>query len=166
MNKLYVHSFNTNMGRIHTAASRNGLAIVTLPGESRRSFEATIKKMFDGYDILSGGTINKQAESQLSAFLRGELSKFTIKLDLQAPPFHKRVLQKVAQIPYGRTMSYGEIARALKNPRAVRAVGAANARNKLPLVIPCHRVVAATGLGGYAGGLPMKIKLLKMEGSL
>lgn len=166
MNRLYVHSFNTGMGRIHTAATREGLAIVTLPGESRRSFESTIKMLFAGHEILSGGTINKQAEKQLSSFLIGELTKFDLELDLHAPPFHKKVLQRVARIPYGRTMSYGEIARALNNPNAVRAVGAANAGNKLPLVIPCHRVVAASGLGGYAGGLPMKIKLLKMEGAL
>ncbi|MCK4301404.1 MAG: MGMT family protein, partial [candidate division Zixibacteria bacterium] len=69
----------------------------------------------------------------------------------------------VARIPYGRTCTYGEIARAVGHPRASRAVGGANANNNLPLVIPCHRVVAANGLGGYGGGLAMKRRLLKIE---
>ncbi len=74
------------------------------------------------------------------------------------------VLERVAAIPYGHTLTYGAIARAIGKPGAARAVGAANARNPLPLLIPCHRVVASNGLGGYGGGLAMKRRLLELEG--
>ncbi|TET95557.1 MAG: MGMT family protein, partial [Candidatus Zixiibacteriota bacterium] len=72
----------------------------------------------------------------------------------------------VARIPYGRTMTYGEVARAVGSPKACRAVGTANAQNNLPLVIPCHRVVASSGLGGYGGSVEMKKRLLRLEGAL
>ena len=166
MNNLYVHSFATSLGNIHTAATDKGLAIVSLPGKSRKSFESRINKHFPGYRVLSGGPINNQAQKQINAYLDGRLKKFTLKLDIQGTPFQKKILKQVARIPYGKTATYGEIAVLSGCPGASRAVGNANARNCLPLVIPCHRVVAVNGPGGYDGGVKMKLKLLKMEGSL
>jgi AraC family transcriptional regulator of adaptative response/methylated-DNA-[protein]-cysteine methyltransferase len=166
MKKLFLHSFATRIGIIRTAATEKGLALIFLPREPRKSFEIKIERLFSGYEICSGGKVNLQAEKQLAAYLDGRLKKFTLKLDIHASPFQKKVLQRVARIPYGKTMTYGEVARAVGSPRASRAVGSANAHNKLPLVIPCHRVVAATGLGGYGGGLKMKNRLLRLEGAL
>lgn len=164
MRKLYLHSFATKIGTIRTAATDRGLALVSLPSEPRKLFEGKIRKLFPGYEISAGGKINKQAQKQLNAYLDGSLRKFTLKLNIYASPFHKKVLKRVARIPYGQTMTYGEVACAVGQPRAYRAVGAANAQNNLPLVIPCHRVVGSTGLGGYGGGLEMKKRLLRMEG--
>ncbi len=165
MNKLYLHAFNTRFGTIRTAATENGLAMVALR-EPLHSFQARIKRRFAVCDVLPGGRINREAERQIKAFLTGRLKQFSIKLDVQGTLFQKKVLRRVARIPYGQTMRYGEIARAVGHPNAFRAVGTANARNDLPLVIPCHRVVARNGLGGYGGGVRLKRELLKMEGAL
>jgi O-6-methylguanine DNA methyltransferase len=166
MNNLYVHSFETGLGNVYTAATDKGLAIVSLPGKSRKSFETKINKHFPGFRILVGGPVNKQAQKQITAYLDGKLKKFTLELDIQGTPFQKKVLQQVARIPYGKTATYGEVAVLSGRPGAFRAVGNANACNCLPLVIPCHRVVAANGPGGYDGGVKMKLRLLKMEGSI
>ena len=95
------------------------------------------------------------------------LHVFEIDLDLRATPFQKAVYKHVAKIGYGETLSYSDIAEAMGNPKAVRAVGAANGANPIPLVIPCHRVIARGGaLQGYAGGLDLKARLLAMEQAL
>ncbi|MFQ5453585.1 MAG: methylated-DNA--[protein]-cysteine S-methyltransferase [Candidatus Zixiibacteriota bacterium] len=166
MKKLYVHSFKTKLGTVRTAATEKGITIISLPGESRQYFEGQIEKRFADYFIYQGGLLNRKAETQIKKFIDGKLKKFTLKLDIQGSLFQKKVLKKVAMIPYGKTMTYGEIAQSVGNPLACRAVGTANAKNKLPLVIPCHRVVASNGLGGFGGGMSLKKKLLKMEGAL
>jgi len=166
MEKLFVHSFSTTLGLVRTAATRNGLAVVSLPGQSKSSFEATLTRLFPRYDRQAGGSINLRAERQIQEYLGGKRRCFKIKLDIRGTAFQRLALGQVATIPYGRTMSYGQIAEAIGHPKASRAVGSANAENNLPIVIPCHRVVASKGLGGYGGGLPMKVRLLQMEGAL
>ncbi len=166
MKRLYIHSFETGMGTVRTAATDRGLAILSLPGESEKQFRTTIDRYFKGYELSAGGAVNREAEKQVKRYLEGKLTSFTVKLDIQGTEFQKRALGRVARIPYGKTTSYGEIARAIGAAGAARAVGSANARNNLPLIIPCHRVVASNGLGGYAGGLAMKTRLLKLEGAL
>ena len=105
-----------------------------------------------------------EAARQLRAYFAGELREFRLALDLRGTDFQKRVWREVAAIPYGETRSYGEIALAIGAPRAVRAVGAANGANPLPIVVPCHRVLGAGGkLTGYGGGLPLKRRLLDLE---
>ena len=166
MKKLFLHSFSSRIGAIRTAATEKGLALISLPREPRKSFERKIERLFSRYEICSGGKVNLQAEKQLAAYLDGRLKKFTLKLDIHASPFQKKVLKQVARIPYGRTITYGEVARAVGSPKAYRAVGTANAQNNLPVVIPCHRVVASSGLGGYGAGIEMKKRLLQIEGAL
>lgn len=166
MNRLYVHNFRTDLGTIRTAATDRGLALVALPGEPKKDFDSRIERYFSGYEIKTGGSVNLKAEKQLKRFLEGRLKRFDLKLDVQGTEFQKKALRRVARIPYGKTLTYGELAAAVGSPGAARAVGSANARNPLPLVIPCHRVVATNGLGGYGGGPGMKKKLLKMEGAL
>jgi methylated-DNA-[protein]-cysteine S-methyltransferase len=122
-----------------------------------------LRKKFSDCKVSSGGDFNRSVEKQITEYFAGRRRRFELKLDLQAPPFHVRVLKEVARIPFGKTKSYGEIAIAVSNPGASRAVGTANARNLIPIIIPCHRVVSATGLGGYGGGLPMKRFLLRLE---
>ena len=166
MKRLFIHSFKSPIGVIRLAATEKGLAVVSLPGESRSLFERQIERDFAGYEKTNGGRINKQAESQLRRYLGGKLRKFHLPIELEGTPFQKKVLRRVEKIPYGATTTYGELARAVGHPQASRAVGGANGSNRLPLVIPCHRVVASGGLGGYGGGLTLKKKLLKLEGAL
>ena len=85
----------------------------------------------------------------------------------RSSPFQVEVWRRLAAIPYGRTWSYSELARSLGKPLAVRAVGAANGRNPIPIILPCHRVIGADGsLTGFGGGLPVKAALLRLEGAL
>jgi methylated-DNA-[protein]-cysteine S-methyltransferase len=109
-----------------------------------------------------------EAAAQLQAYFAGELVEFDLPLDLRGTEFQRRCWLALATIPYGQTVSYGEQARRLGlGPDAARAVGAANGRNPLPLVLPCHRVIGADGsLTGFGGGLHVKRFLLELEGAL
>ena len=145
------------------AATDKGLAYLTLPGISCRSFKENLTKIFPDIDMIDDGRKFIKIIKQLNAYFEGKLNKFNINLDIQATSFEKRALRAVARIPYGKVKTYGEIAKQISHPKSARAVGNANARNKIPIIIPCHRVVAANGLGGYAGGLKLKKKLINLE---
>ncbi|MFI0806848.1 methylated-DNA--[protein]-cysteine S-methyltransferase [Streptomyces echinatus] len=104
------------------------------------------------------------AEEQLSAYFAGESKEFTLELRLQGTPFQRRVWEQLTRIPYGETRSYGQLAEALGNPKASRAVGLANGKNPIGIIVPCHRVIGASGdLTGYGGGLDRKRRLLDFE---
>jgi methylated-DNA-[protein]-cysteine S-methyltransferase len=104
------------------------------------------------------------AAKQLSEYFAGERQDFDLPLHPIGTPFQVNVWHALAKIPYGATISYGELARRIGQPEAVRAVGAANGRNPIPIVLPCHRVIGADGsLTGFGGGLPTKRFLLAME---
>jgi methylated-DNA-[protein]-cysteine S-methyltransferase len=106
----------------------------------------------------------RAVERQLREYFQGKRTAFDLKLHPKGTPFQKTVWKALAAIPYGETRSYGDIARAVGRPAAVRAVGLANGRNPLPIVVPCHRVIGASGmLVGYGGGLAVKQALLDRE---
>jgi methylated-DNA-[protein]-cysteine S-methyltransferase len=101
---------------------------------------------------------------QLAAYFRGELTEFDLPVAATGTPFQQRVWEALQRIPYGETWSYGRLAAEIGNPAASRAVGAANGRNPVSIVVPCHRVIGSTGaLTGYAGGLTTKEQLLSHE---
>ncbi len=101
---------------------------------------------------------------QLRAYFAGKLQAFDLPLAPRGTPFQQNVWRELRQIPYGHTLSYGELARRIGNPSASRAVGLANGSNPIPIVIPCHRVIGSNGkLTGYGGGLPIKQNLLALE---
>ena len=101
---------------------------------------------------------------QLNQYFMGIRKQFDISLKLKMPPFYKKVLKEVSEIPYGQTFSYKNIARKLNNPRAYRAVANANAANPIPIIIPCHRVIQSNGgLGNYGGGRQLKQSLVQIE---
>lgn len=103
---------------------------------------------------------------QFEAYFAGRLQRFSLPLAARGTPFQQSVWQALCDIPYGETTSYLEIARAIGNPKAMRAVGAANGRNPLSIIVPCHRVIGRSGeLIGYGGGLPIKRWLLAQEQS-
>ena len=101
---------------------------------------------------------------QLNAYFEGRLTRFSLKLAPEGTPFQQKVWMVLRKIPYGITVSYGDIAKRIGNPKASRAVGAANGQNPLSIVVPCHRVIGQSGdLVGYGGGLPIKKSLLALE---
>jgi len=101
---------------------------------------------------------------QLAEYFAGERKDFDLPLQLSGTEFQVQVLEELQRIPYGETTSYGDIATRIGRPKAVRAVGAANGRNPLPIVIPCHRVIGSSGdLTGFGGGLDLKEALLRLE---
>lgn len=118
-----------------------------------------------GADWRRGGSALEEAARQLTAYFAGERTEFDLCLAPRGTPFMKRVWKELERIPFGATISYGELARRVGNPNASRAVGAANGKNPIPIVVPCHRVIGADGsLTGFAGGLDIKRRLLRHEG--
>ena len=109
-----------------------------------------------------------ETQRQLRSYFAGELRRFDLPLAMAGTPFQQRVWNELVKIPYGETRSYAEVAHAIGASSAVRAVGAANGANPIPIVVPCHRVIGASGkLVGYGGGIPLKRRLLALErGSL
>lgn len=106
----------------------------------------------------------KQAVRQITEYFDKKRKQFDLPLDIEGTAFQKKVWNQLSKIPYGKTVSYKDVAVKIKNEKAVRAVGTANGRNPICIVVPCHRVIAADGtLGGYTGGLHIKTKLLALE---
>jgi len=163
MKKLYKHQFKTDIGQFLVGSTENGLAIICFGSKYKQHFNGFVKKHFGDYQVVPGGNENKKAQRQIRQYLDGKLKKFSLKFDINGTAFQKKVLRKIAAIPYGKTKTYGEIATAIGHDGAARAVGTVNATNRLPIVIPCHRVVATSGLGGYAGGLKLKRYFLDLE---
>lgn len=144
----------TIFGRIGVEEEDGFLTRIQLPGRGGGEAQA------------SEPPVVREAFRQLEAYFAGALTVFELPLNPKGTPFMLRVWEALRRVPYGSTASYKAIAEAVGNPRACRAVGLANNRNPLPIVIPCHRIVGSDGsLVGYAGGLGMKERLLLLERS-
>ena len=129
---------------------------------------ANAKPSDDQWEQHRGGdALLTEARSELLAYFEGRLREFRVPLAPNGTEFQRRVWAALTKIPYGTTISYGELARQLRNTAAVRAVGAANGRNPIPIIVPCHRVIGSDGsLTGFGGGLDRKRWLLEHEGAL
>ncbi|MDO6566942.1 methylated-DNA--[protein]-cysteine S-methyltransferase [Alteromonas sp. 1_MG-2023] len=115
-------------------------------------------------DSVSSSELTETAKTQLAAYFNGTLTQFDLPFDAKGTDFQHAVWKALCDIPYGETASYADIANKLNNPKAVRAVGMANGRNPIAIVVPCHRVIGSNKtLTGYAGGLERKQYLLKLE---
>jgi methylated-DNA-[protein]-cysteine S-methyltransferase len=146
------------VGPLTLVASDQGLVAVLLPGDSPDRVRLAPLREEPSHPILLA------AERQLGEYFAGARTEFCLLLDPRGTPFQRQVWKALEAIPYGETTHYGALAALLGNPQATRAVGAANGRNPLPIVVPCHRVIGASGkLTGFAGGLPMKAFLLHLE---
>jgi len=122
------------------------------------------KKYFDLYQKET--LLIKATKLELKDYFAGKRSKFTFKFEEVGTPFQKKVWRALRSVPFGKTISYAELAKKIKNPKAVRAVGSANGKNPLCVATPCHRIIQADGgLGGFSGGLKNKINLLQFEKS-
>ncbi|OZI49272.1 methylated-DNA--[protein]-cysteine S-methyltransferase [Bordetella genomosp. 5] len=159
MPRLEYLSLDTPVGTLRLIARGDLLAAVLWPDERPGRVPLDAPLANPAHPVL------QQARTQLQAYFAGELRRFDLPLDFAGTAFQQRVWQALLAIPYGQTRSYAEIARQLDAPAAVRAVGAANGRNPLSIIAPCHRVVGSGGaLTGFAGGLPAKTWLLRHEG--
>jgi methylated-DNA-[protein]-cysteine S-methyltransferase len=153
---MYYCYLDTPIGELLLAGDTGGLSMIGFPkGSMRREPER---------DWIFNEQPLAEACRQLDEYFAGERRVFDLPLRLSGTDFQVSVLEALLDIPYGKTTSYGEIARRIGRPKAVRAVGAANARNPLPIVVPCHRVIGSTGdLTGFGGGLDTKEALLRLE---
>lgn len=154
---------STKFGWLAMCASEAGLVYLTLPGPSRRLALSEIKEFT--HDLVEDASVFTNLSYRLQRYFDGEKVNFPDKLDLSdATPFQRTVWSLARAIPYGETRSYAWVARQIGSPDASRAVGGALARNRFPVVVPCHRVVASDGgLGGFSGGLLLKKRLLELE---
>ena len=162
MKTISTQQMNGPLGPMILAASPQGLCGVWFEGQRHGPTEARMQS----WTTDSAHTLLQSASQQLLAYFAGELTSFDVPLDLSAgTPFQQSVWRVLSTIPSGAGQSYGDVARQLNNPQAVRAVGAAVGRNPVSIIVPCHRVLGAGGqLTGYAGGLWRKQALLKLEG--
>ncbi len=118
----------------------------------------------EGYELRETPLL-QEVRRQLNAYFAGKLKVFDIPYSLEGTPFQQKVWRALCDIPYGTCITYGELAKRIGDPKACRAVGMANGRNPLPIIVPCHRVIGSGGkLTGYTGGLDIKTKLLQIEG--
>lgn len=153
MNDLIFTCVDSPIGLVEIGCSGTGVAALNLVDSVRHS--------------LSVSPCLTAASEQIAAYFAGKLSIFDLPLDLRGTDFQRRVWAQLLTVPFGQTATYLEIALALENPQAVRAVGAANGQNPVAIVVPCHRIIGSGGkLIGYGGGLWRKEWLLRHEGSL
>lgn len=156
----------TPLGPVWIAAGPRGLVAIEYNG-SEENFLAYLQKHIKGQPQRSAEKV-AAAKEQLLAYLLGKSNQLDLDFDLSGiTPFRRRVLEATAKVPRGKVSTYAEIARRIGNPKAVRAVGQALRRNPIPILVPCHRVIASDGtLGGYGGNLrdKRKVQLLKLEG--
>ena len=153
------------IGPLGIAKSNNGVRRVMFSNHA--PFKQYLQTVYPQENIKRDDDALTDPINQLNEYLSSLRSKFELKLDLLAPPYYKKVLKMVANIPYGKTASYKTIAEQTGNSKAVRAVGSANAYNPIPIIIPCHRILTHSGkLGGFGGGVETKVFLLELEGAL
>jgi methylated-DNA-[protein]-cysteine S-methyltransferase len=153
---MYYCYLDTPIGELLLAGEDNALSMIGFPkGSMRRDPEA---------DWIYNEKPLANARQQLAEYFAGTRKDFDLPLKFHGTEFQVNVLKALQKIPYGETVSYGEIAKRIGKPKAVRAVGAANGRNPIPIVVPCHRVIGSGGdLTGFGGGLDTKEALLRLE---
>ena len=152
---LYCEAF-TPVGRLLLTGDEDSLSGISFQN-GRRPAEVA-----EGWQLTEAPF--REAIAQLDAYFAGRLRRFDLALAPEGTPFQREVWSALTEIPYGKTVSYSELARWIGRPAATRAVGAANGRNPLPIVVPCHRVIGANGsLTGFGGGLSIKRRLLDLE---
>jgi methylated-DNA-[protein]-cysteine S-methyltransferase len=147
------------VGKLKLVASDKGLVAILWEKDSPRRVRLSEPVANEQHPILV------KTERQLREYFAGKRKAFSIALDMRGTRFQKDVWEALLAIPFGETRSYGQLAKQLGNPRAYRAVGAANGKNPVSIIVPCHRVIGSSGkLTGFAGGLDTKAHLLGLEG--
>jgi methylated-DNA-[protein]-cysteine S-methyltransferase len=148
------------VGKLKLVASDQGLAAILWENDDPKRVRLSPMSEDTSHPVL------RKMEVELQEYFAGKRKSFSVKLDPIGTPFQNKVWRALTEIPFGETRSYGEIAREIGHKTAVRAVGAANGRNPLSIIVPCHRAIGASGkLTGFAGGLETKEFLLELESS-
>jgi methylated-DNA-[protein]-cysteine S-methyltransferase len=152
-------TFETPLGEFTIVANQEAIVALLLPNQKKD------KQAFQGLAENKNHPILKQCEQELKEYFAGSRQEFTVPIAGVGTEFQTRVWNELMKIPFGQTTSYLKQARKLKKENAVRAVAGANSKNPIPILVPCHRVIASDGrLHGYAGGVELKKKLLEIEG--
>ncbi len=162
---VYLYVVETRLGWIGIAYSSRGICSLQLPLPTRSEAQAALERAFPG--ALVREDIPDETARELRDYGEGRCHRFHLNVDLSAVrPFQRAVFAAIVRIPFGQTRTYAWVAREIGSPKAARAVGQALHTNPIPIIIPCHRIIASNGgLGGYGGGLPLKRKLLQLEGA-
>jgi methylated-DNA-[protein]-cysteine S-methyltransferase len=159
MSQVHVYKIIASpVGALKLVAGENGLAAILWENDNPRRVRLNIVGEDKHHPVLV------ETERQLGEYFAGRRKTFTVKLDFAGTAFQNKVWRALLAIPFGQTRSYGDIARKIGQPKASRAVGAANGRNPISIIAPCHRVIGSGGkLTGFAGGLKTKAQLLALE---
>jgi methylated-DNA-[protein]-cysteine S-methyltransferase len=156
--RLALKTTESPLGRLKLVASDKGLVAILWEKDNPRRVPLSNLVENDQHPVLV------ETQRQLEEYFAGKRKSFSIALDMRGTRFQKDVWEALLAIPYGETRSYGQLAKQLGKPRATRAVGAANGRNPVSIIVPCHRVIGSSGkLTGFAGGLEAKAHLLSLE---
>jgi methylated-DNA-[protein]-cysteine S-methyltransferase len=157
MNQIQYKMMVSNIGALYLTASSKGVRGICWSKQPVKLIKS-LGRSCPEEKILD------DTRAQLEEYFDGQRKIFDVPLDVEGTAFQKHVWRELAKIPFGQTVSYGGVAKGIKNPKAVRAVGSANGKNPVCVIIPCHRVIAADGsIGGYAGGIAVKRQLLRLE---
>lgn len=157
-------SLDSPIGNIFIASTSKGILEVSIGETDEKNFSAYLREKHNT-KVLRDTTAANEIIEDIKKYFKGSPVKFRCGFDLKGTTFQKRVWGALQRIPYGETRTYKDIARAIGNPEASRAVGNACGKNPIPVLIPCHRVTASDGsIGGYSGGIGIKKRLLKLEG--
>ena len=167
--RIKAYFYGVNLNRMQVVYFYNGLigryALQDTDGVLTRMWVGNRVELVPQNMEIKETPLLKQANTQLEAYFSGQLQTFTLPVKPQGTDFQLKVWAELCRIPYGQTITYGQLAERVGNKNASRAVGMANGRNPLPVFIPCHRVIGTGGkLTGYTGGLDIKQALLKVEG--
>ena len=156
---------STPLGDMLAGATSDAICLLEFDDRGRPEKQCkALRELFHKPLLPGKHALLARLQQQLDMYFKGERTDFDIPLTYPGTDFQRKVWQALRDIPYGRTMSYGEVARTVGKPGAARAVGAANGANRIAIIIPCHRVIAAGGEpGGYGGGLWRKLRLLELE---
>ena len=163
--KAYLDTVETPAGPLTFAVDEKGALVRSRFEESNNDSNIEDGLLADGYESFAQDSAHTaQLRKQISEYYSGERREFTVTLAASGTPWQKKVWEALRSIPFGETRSYSQVADMIGRPGAARAVGGANGCNRVPLVVPCHRVISADGsLGGFSGGLHLKEKLLEHE---
>lgn len=161
--KIYITKYESPVGNLHLATSDHGLVQINLL--NKKNLLQRLTKAVPNAEIIEDDKKNQTAVLQLNEYFNKKRETFDLPLHIIGTTFFQQVWSELCNVPFGKTASYKEIAVRIGNPKAVRAVGQANNRNPIPILIPCHRIIGSGGgLTGFGGGLEMKEKLLLHEG--
>ncbi|MGE5313361.1 MAG: methylated-DNA--[protein]-cysteine S-methyltransferase [Acidobacteriota bacterium] len=167
MATIYCTSFTSKIGTIYVASTEQGVCKMSIPTESKKDFLRWLSHHFDDDDVVENKHRNRDVIDQLTRYFNGKLAIFNVDIDHIGTAFELRVWKELANIPYGSTITYKQLAKRVGVPRGFQAVGRANANNPLPIIIPCHRVLSQDGsLGAYSAGVKTKEFLLRLEGAI